>query len=87
MGSVITLFVGTFGLLCICVGYQLFCELPTGRRSRMAVVALNLVPGALLALFGTGVLTAEAVTLLRPHHSFAGKPSRESTVLPLRSTR
>ena len=57
------------GLACILTGYRLFCNLPAingemrnghPRRARLTTVLLtNVVPGALLALLGAGLLTTE----------------------------
>jgi hypothetical protein len=58
---------GLFSLLCmlgaaaICLreGYKLFCGIPAaGSQSRRRVFLWNIVPGALLALLGAGLLTA-----------------------------
>jgi len=62
MDGIATLFLTGLGLFCIFLGYRLFCGLPAMnglRASRSSVILLNVVPGALLALFGAGLLTAE----------------------------
>lgn len=52
------------GSLCIYAGYRLFCDLPAirggGHANWKAIVFLNIVPGAALALLGTILLTTEA---------------------------
>jgi hypothetical protein len=56
------------GAACIYAGYKLFCGLPAmksdARVSRAGVLLLNVIPGAILALIGTGLLTAEAHSLV-----------------------
>jgi hypothetical protein len=64
----------SLGIACIYAGYKLFCGLPalSGQKipaSRSGVLLLNIVPGILLALIGTGLLTAEAHGILSRHHS------------------
>ena len=59
----------SLGVACIYAGYKLFCGLPalngqTTRASRSGVLLLNVIPGILLALIGTGLLTAEAHGIL-----------------------
>jgi len=58
---------GLFSLLCIlgaaaiCLheGYRLFCGIPAaGNQSRARVFLWNIIPGAILALLGAGLLTA-----------------------------
>ena len=54
----------SLGLACIYAGYKLFCGLPAQQSdgpaaSRTGVVLLNVIPGALLALLGAGILMAE----------------------------
>src|ERR1035437_9581326 len=54
------LFLAGIGPACICAGYKLFCGLPamsSRRASRASVLLLNIIPGALLALIGVGILT------------------------------
>lgn len=58
------LLIASLGLACIYVGYKLFCGLPALRgdgpgASRAGVVLLNVIPGALLALAGAGILMAD----------------------------
>ncbi len=77
------LFLAGLGLACICAGYQLFCGLPamTGPRPRVSpasVLLLNIIPGALLALIGAGILTAETHSIVShkhvvPHRRSAGE--------------
>jgi hypothetical protein len=78
MDRIAMLLIAGAGLACIYVGYRLFCGLPAISRggpqvSRSSVFLMNVVPGALLALVGSGLLTAEARSVLshRPvvrHH-------------------
>jgi hypothetical protein len=64
MDWIAMLFVAAVGASCVYAGYKLFCGLPAlsdgPRASRASVLLLNVVPGALLALIGMGLLTAEA---------------------------
>jgi hypothetical protein len=55
------------GLICILAGYRLFCGLPARHYSQLTVFTLNILPGALLALFGAGLLTAQARALVVHH--------------------
>jgi hypothetical protein len=56
-----TLILAAFGLACIYAGYRLFCGLPSmNKYTRPAVFLMNVVPGALLALFGTFLITTQA---------------------------
>jgi hypothetical protein len=49
--------IAVLGALSIYLGYRLFCDL-AGQRARLPVLLTNLVSGALLALFGLGILIA-----------------------------
>jgi hypothetical protein len=89
MELIATLFAAVIGLACICAGYQLFCGLPAmqggqGRRGPASIVLMNLVPGALLALFGTGILTAQALALSshRPASLEHRLPAADGTLRP-----
>ena len=69
MDRIATLFFMAVGLMCIYAGYKLFCGLPAihrqgARASRTSVFLLNIIPGALLALAGTGLLAAQTRGLL-----------------------
>ena len=71
MNHIVSLFLAAFGATCIYAGYRLFCGLPVlsvAHRpvSRTHVLLLNVVPGALLALIGTALLTTEARAMM-PH--------------------
>ena len=68
MDRIAILLITGLGVACIFAGYRLFCGLPALRgqapgTSRTAVWLMNVVPGALLALLGTGLLAAEARSL------------------------
>jgi hypothetical protein len=72
MDGIVMLLVAWAGLTCIWLGYKLFCGLPAisvdgPQASRSSVFLMNVVPGALLALVGSGLLTADARVLT--HHS------------------
>jgi hypothetical protein len=71
MPQAATLILAALGIICIAVGYRLFCGLPALRRQhrtpRAALFVLNILPGALLALFGAGLFTVQARTLLSKH--------------------
>jgi hypothetical protein len=64
MEQIATLILAGVGAACIYAGYRLFCGLPAmkrvGQTNRAGVFLMNMVPGALLALFGTVLLTTEA---------------------------
>ena len=63
MQQIATLILAAVGAACIYAGYRLFCGLPAMNnpgRNRAAVFLMNMLPGALLALFGTVLLTTEA---------------------------
>jgi hypothetical protein len=66
-----TLILAALGILCVVLGYRLFCGLPVMRgnypASRSTALLLNILPGAILALFGAGLFTAEARTLVNRH--------------------
>lgn len=63
------LLITSLGIACIYAGYKLFCGLPalngqTSRASRTGVLLLNVIPGILLAIAGTGLLSAEVHGIL-----------------------
>jgi hypothetical protein len=69
MDRVATMFLASLGAICIYAGYRLFCDLPVLRRegqraNRAAVLLVNMIPGALLALFGAALITTEARGML-----------------------
>jgi hypothetical protein len=73
MNHIASLFLAAFGATCIYAGYRLFCGLPllsAGERgvSRARVLLLNVIPGALLALLGTALITTEARAMM-PHRA------------------
>lgn len=47
------------GILSIFLGYRLFCGISGVRTGRRSTVMTNLASGALLALFGMGMLVAD----------------------------
>ena len=74
----------SLGIACICAGYKLFCGLPalngqTTRATRRGVLLLNIIPGILLAVIGTGLLTAEAHGILSRRPSIQRHQSPEGT--------
>ena len=74
----------SLGVACIYAGYKLFCGLPalngeTARATRIGVLLLNIIPGILLALIGTGLLTAEAHGILSHRASVGHHQSPEGT--------
>ncbi len=74
----------SLGIACICAGYKLFCGLPalnrqTTRTSRGGVLLLNIIPGILLALIGTSLLTAQAHGILSHRPSIERHQSPEGT--------
>ena len=85
MDHVSTLLLAGLGALCIYFGYRLFCDLPVTRvqglgASRTTVILLNIVPGALLALFGAALFTTEARGMLTQRPAIQHQaPSAEGT--------
>jgi hypothetical protein len=78
------LLITSLGVACIYAGYKLFCGLPalngqTTRATRSGVLLLNIIPGILLALIGTGLLTAEAHGILSHRPSVQRHQSQEGT--------
>jgi len=74
MEQIAMLLMAGVGVACIYIGYQLFCGLPaiagSARSvSRTRVFLMNVVPGALLALIGAGILTAETRNILPHRHA------------------
>jgi hypothetical protein len=74
----------SLGIACIYAGYKLFCGLPalngeTTRASRTGVLLLNIIPGILLALIGTGLLTAQVHGFLSHRASIERHQSQEGT--------
>jgi hypothetical protein len=74
MNQWVAIFTATLGVVCIYAGYQLFCGLPAlnspGRlATRTRVFFLNVLPGALLALAGTALLTTQAKAMMIPHRN------------------
>lgn len=65
---VMTVLMTAIGIACIYAGYLLFCGLPAARtaRSKARVFAINIVPGALLALIGMTVITAQLRSVMEP---------------------
>jgi len=80
-----TLTLMAVGLICICAGYRLFCDLP-GLRSGPRysyVFFLNILPGALLALFGAALVTSQAQTILTHRQGIHRRqPATEDTAWP-----
>jgi hypothetical protein len=78
-----TLLLTSLGIACIYAGYKLFCGLPAlngqTSTSRSSVLLLNVIPGILLALIGTGLLTAEAHGILSRRSSINRHESQEGT--------
>jgi hypothetical protein len=85
MEQLATLILAVVGAACIYAGYRLFCGLPALNNpnrptNRLTVILMNIVPGALLALFGTVLLTTQARAMVShrsniEHH----QPSTEGT--------
>jgi hypothetical protein len=92
MPQAATLILAALGIVCIAVGYRLFCGLPAlrpqHRTPRAAVFMLNILPGALLALFGAGLVTVQARTLLSKHPEIhQHEPATQETGWPHTPTR
>ncbi len=56
------------GAICIYAGYRLFFAAPAAKRQgflprRAALLLMNMLPGAVLTLFGAAILTTAASTL------------------------
>ena len=69
VAKTMTLLLAALGLICVFLGYRLFCGLPARQYPRATVLLLNTLPGALLALFGAGLFTTQARAM------FAHRPS------------
>jgi hypothetical protein len=71
MDRVTALFLVALGATCIFAGYRLFCDLPAlseqrHRANRLAVLLMNVVPGLLLAVFGTALVTTQLRDVFAP---------------------
>jgi hypothetical protein len=71
MDRVTALFLAALGATCIFAGYRLFCDLPalTERRrsaGRASVLLMNVIPGLLLAVFGTALVTTQLRDVFAP---------------------
>ncbi len=77
------------GLACIYSGYVLFCGLPAARRgrSRLRLLFLNLLPGAMLALIGMGAITYQVTSVVAPHRVVRQRPVPAGPAGLLQSTR
>jgi hypothetical protein len=77
------------GLICIYAGYVLFCGLPAARRgrSRLRLLFLNLLPGALLALIGMSAITYQVKSVVAPHRVVRQRPAPVGPAGLLQSTR
>lgn len=86
MDYVASSFLAALGAACIYAGYKLFCDLPAMGASRAAVFLLNVIPGALLALSGTALLTTEARGMMshRPAMRREAPPAEGTSWHPLR---
>ena len=69
-GTGLKLAMMVIGAVSLYVGYRLFCDSPQVSEARVrAVVTRNFVAGALLAVFGLGILYNEARALaVQSHH-------------------
>ncbi|HVW09436.1 MAG TPA: hypothetical protein VHC90_12680 [Bryobacteraceae bacterium] len=65
------------GLACIYAGYVLFCGLPSARwgRSKLRLLALNILPGAVLASIGVGVIMFQVKSVVTPHRVVRARPA------------
>jgi hypothetical protein len=79
------------GVLLIYAGYKLFCGLPNRNEgtSRTSVFLMNIIPGALLALVGTGLVAHglfahQAVPAAHRHRASEGATWHRNTpvILP-----
>jgi len=72
MNQLLTFSLALIGIACIFAGYHLFCGLPSLKRrtSRTGLFLFNLLPGALLAIFGMGLATTEVHAFLTPRSAF-----------------
>jgi hypothetical protein len=70
MDYVAAFFLASLGATFIYAGYRLFCDLPAlherPNTNRLAVVLMNVIPGLLLALVGTALVTTQARAMLLP---------------------
>jgi hypothetical protein len=85
MDHVTALFLAGLGATCIYAGYRLFCDLPVlseGRThaNRMSVLLMNVIPGLLLAVFGTALLTTHLRDAFAPRPAVRHRiPATEGT--------
>lgn len=79
--SLETLFAVSVGAVLVGFGYKLFCCAPV-RRNRSAFILLNLLPGALMALFGMAILTIEARSVV----TMIARISSHRPAIPQRGT-
>lgn len=72
------------GALSIYLGYRLFCDIAFQKPARRSILLTNMASGALLALFGLGILVAEvrgiAVAAHYRHPDWQKKSSEERSL-------
>jgi hypothetical protein len=74
MNLVAALFLTGVGATCVFAGYRLFCDLPAlseprPRGNGTSVLLTNVVPGLLLAVLGTALVTTEVRDMFAPGHT------------------
>jgi hypothetical protein len=74
--DVLQIAIALLGALSVFLGYRLFCE--NAPFSRLAPNTGRLLSGALLALFGVAILSADLVGL-RSHGAIESKPATHHT--------
>jgi hypothetical protein len=85
MDRVTALFLAALGATCIFAGYRLFCDLPAlseqrHRANRASVLLMNVVPGLLLAVFGTALVTTQLRDIFAPRAAIRHRvPATEGT--------
>jgi len=92
MDLVTAWFLVCVGATCIFAGYKLFCDLPAlsepqPRENRASVVLTNVIPGLLLAVLGTALVTTQVRGMISPsrmirHHEPAAHGASWHPVSP-----
>ena len=86
MDRILMLLFAALGALCMFAGYRLFCDLPIlrilgSRRNWAALILLNIVPGAVLALFGAALFVTEARAMVNHRPDIHSTSPAEGTSL------
>lgn len=85
MDRVTALFLAGIGAALIFAGYKLFCDLPAlseqgPSANRASVLMMNVIPGLLLAIFGTTLVTIQVRDVFAPRPAIRHRvPATEGT--------